>query len=114
MEQGCLNRTVILLENNFFSISFVIKRINMFELSIFNFAQISNEILAIMGTFFLTSVKAKRRMYGFMIFLVCNIPTIYLLVVSELWWVLATLPIWFFLSLRGLINNYKESILARA
>ena len=86
----------------------------MFELSIFNFAQISNEILALIGTFFLTSVKAKRRMYGFAIFLVCNIPTIYLLVVSELWWILATLPIWFFLSLRGLINNYKEAILARA
>lgn len=82
----------------------------MFELSIFNFAQISNEILAIIGTLFLTSVRAKTRMYGFMIFLVCNVPTVYLLIVSELWWILATLPIWFFLSIRGLINNYREAI----
>jgi len=82
----------------------------MFELSIFNFAQISNEILALIGTLFLISVKAKTRMYGFAIFLVCNVPTVYLLVVSELWWVLATLPIWLFLSVRGLINNYREAI----
>ena len=86
----------------------------MFELSIFNFAQISNEILALIGTFLLTSVKAKSRMYGFMIFLLCNIPTVYLLLVSELWWILATLPVWFFLSLRGLINNYKEAISIKA
>ena len=86
----------------------------MFELSIFNFAQISNEILALIGTFLLTSVKAKSSMYGFMIFLLCNIPTVYLLLVSELWWILATLPVWFFLSLRGLINNYKEAISVKA
>ena len=86
----------------------------MFELSIFNFAQISNEILALIGTFLLTSVKAKSRMHGFMIFLLCNIPTVYLLLVSELWWILATLPVWFFLSLRGLINNYKEAISVKA
>ena len=49
-----------------------------------------------------------------MIFLLCNIPTVYLLLVSELWWILATLPVWFFLSLRGLINNYKEAISVKA
>ncbi|MQG18954.1 MAG: hypothetical protein FI687_04195 [SAR202 cluster bacterium] len=82
----------------------------MFEFSIFNFAQISNEILAMIGTFLLTSVKSKSRMYGFMIFLFCNIPTVYLLIVSELWWILATLPVWCFLSIRGLINNYREVV----
>ena len=85
----------------------------MFELSIFNFAQISNEILALIGILFLTSVRAKTRMYGFMIFLVCNVPTVYLLIVSELWWILATLPIWLFLSIRGLINNYREATLTQ-
>jgi len=57
----------------------------------------------------LTSLGAKTRMYGFIVFIVVNIPDLYLLVATELWWILAVTPIWFLLNIWGLINNWKES-----
>ena len=81
----------------------------MFELSLFNFAQFADQGLSLIGTLFLTSLSAKTRMYGFLIFIIVNIPALYLLIVTELWWILAITPIWLLLNLRGLLNNFKES-----
>ena len=81
----------------------------MFELSLFNFAQFADQGLSLIGTLFLTSLSAKTRMYGFLIFIIVNIPGLYLLIVTELWWILAITPIWLLLNFRGLLNNFKES-----
>ena len=81
----------------------------MFELNIFNFAQFLDQGLSILGVFLLTSLSAKTRMYGFLVFLIVNVPGIYLLVVTDLWWILAVTPLWIYLNLRGIKNNYYES-----
>ena len=80
----------------------------MFELNLFNIAQFLDQGIAIIGTYLLTSLSAKARMYGFIAFLLMNIPAIYLLVVTELWWILAVTPLWLYLNYRGFINNYRE------
>ena len=80
----------------------------MFELSLFNSALLADQGLSILGTFLLTSLSAKTRMYGFIVFLLVNIPGLYLLVVTELWWILAVTPLWLYLNYRGFINNYRE------
>ena len=81
----------------------------MFELSLFNFAQFLDQGLSILGVFLLTSLSSKTRMYGFLVFLIVNVPGIYLLVVTDLWWILAVTPLWIYLNLRGVKNNYYES-----
>ena len=55
----------------------------MFEINLFNNAQFLDQGIAIIGTYLLTSLSAKMRMYGFIAFLLVNIPGIYLLVVTE-------------------------------
>ena len=80
----------------------------MFELSLFNSAQFADQSLSILGTLLLTSLSARTRMYGFVVFLLVNIPGIYLLVVTQLWWILAVTPLWLYLNYRGFINNYRE------
>ena len=80
----------------------------MFEINLFNTAQFLDQGIAIIGTYLLTSLSAKMRMYGFIAFLLVNIPGIYLLVVTELWWILAVTPLWLYLNYRGFINNYRE------
>ena len=81
----------------------------MFELNLFNFAQFLDQGLSILGVFLLTSLSDKTRMYGFLAFLIVNVPGIYLLVVTDLWWILAVTPLWIYLNLRGIKNNYYES-----
>ena len=81
----------------------------MFDINLFNFAQFADQGLSLWGTLLLTSLSAKTRMYGFLVFILVNIPGIYLLIVTELWWILAVTPLWLFLNFRGLLNNYKES-----
>ena len=80
----------------------------MFEINLFNSAQFLDQGIAIIGTYLLTSLSAKVRMYGFIAFLIMNIPAVYLLVVTELWWILAVTPLWLYLNYRGFINNYRE------
>ena len=80
----------------------------MFEVNLFNIAQFLDQGLAILGTFLLTSLSAKMRMYGFIAFFLVNIPSIYLLVVTELLWILLVTPLWLYLNYRGFINNYRE------
>jgi len=48
-------------------------------------------------------------MHGFIVFISVNIPGTYLLVVTELWWILAMVPVWLYLNWKGLINNYREN-----
>ena len=71
-------------------------------------AQGLDQGLSILGTFLLTSLSAKLRMYGFIAFFLVNILGIYLLVVTELWWILLVTPLWLYLNYRGFINNYRE------
>ena len=80
----------------------------MFEVNLFNMAQGLDQGLSILGTFLLTSLSAKLRMYGFIAFFLVNIPGIYLLVVTELWWILLVTPLWLYLNYRGFTNNYRE------
>ena len=80
----------------------------MFELSIFNFAQFTDQGLSILGTYLLTSLSPRVRMYGFITFTVVFIPGIYLLVVTKMWWILAVSPLWIYLNYKGFINNYRE------
>ena len=80
----------------------------MFELTLFNVAQVADQILAIIGTYLITSINPRIRMYGFICFLAVNVPGIYLLVVTELWWLLAVVPVWLYLNWLGYINNYRE------
>ena len=81
----------------------------MFELNLFNFAQFSDQGLSLIGTLLLTSISAKTRMYGFLVFVLVNVPGIYLLIITELWWILAVTPLWLAINVKGLYNNYKES-----
>ena len=80
----------------------------MFDINLFNLAQFADQGLSLWGTLLLTSLSAKTRMYGFLVFILVNIPGIYLLIVTELWWILAVTPLWLILNFRGLLNNYKE------
>ena len=81
----------------------------MFDINLFNLAQFADQGLSLWGTLLLTSLSAKTRMYGFLVFILVNIPGIYLLIVTELWWILAVTPLWLILNFRGLLNNYKDS-----
>ncbi len=80
----------------------------MFELSIFNTAQVFDQIFAFSCIYLLTSLSAKIRFYGFVIGSLGFIPGSYLLIVTELWWLLAATPIWIYINYRGLVNNWRE------
>jgi hypothetical protein len=58
--------------------------------------------------YLLTSLSAKTRFYGFTLGLVGFIPATYLLIVTELYWLLAFMPIWLLIELRGVFNNWQE------
>ena len=78
-------------------------------LSLFNFAQFADQGLSLIGTMLLTSLSTGARMYGFIVFIAVNIPGIYLLYVTELWWILTVTPIWLFLNFKGFYNKWKET-----
>ena len=78
----------------------------MFELNLFNIAQMFDQIFAFACVYLLTSLSAKTRFYGFAIGLVGFVPGTYLLVVSELWWLVACIPIWVAISAKGIWNNW--------
>jgi len=61
-------------------------------LSLFNFAQFADQGLSLIGTMLLTSLSTGARKYGFIVFIAVNIPGIYLLYVTELWWILTINP----------------------
>ena len=79
----------------------------MFELTVFNAAQIIDQLFDFICMYLLTSLSAKTRFYGFTIGFIGFIPATYLLVVTELWWLLLCMPIWFVIELRGVLNNWR-------
>ena len=80
----------------------------MLEFNIFNSAQIFDQIFAFICVYLLTSLNAKTRLYGFIVGTVGFIPGVYLLIVTELWWLLACMPIWAYINYVGIVNNYRE------
>ena len=82
--------------------------VKMLEFNIFNSAQIFDQIFAFICVYLLTSLNAKTRLYGFIVGTVGFIPGVYLLIVTELWWLLAFMPIWAYINYIGIVNNYKE------
>ena len=80
----------------------------MFEINIFNTSQIFDQIFAFACIYLLTSLNAKIRFYGFVIGSLGFIPGSYLLIATELWWLLAATPIWVYINYRGLVNNWRE------
>ena len=80
----------------------------MFEINLFNIAQVFDQLFAFVCVYLLTSLSARTRFYGFVIGLAGFVPGTYLLVVSELWWLVACLPIWVAISARGILNNWRE------
>ena len=86
----------------------------MLEFNIFNSAQIFDQIFAFICVYLLTSLNAKIRFYGFIIGTVGFIPGVYLLIVTQLWWLLAFMPIWAYINYIGIVNNYREYKKAKA
>ena len=82
--------------------------VKMLEFNIFNSAQIFDQIFAFICVYLLTSLNAKTRLYGFIVGTVGFIPGVYLLIVTELWWLLAFMPIWVYINYIGIVNNYRE------
>ena len=80
----------------------------MFEPSVFNVAQIIDQLFDFLCIYLLTSLSAKTRFYGFTIGLIGFIPATYLLIVTELYWLLACMPIWLLIELHGVFNNLQE------
>ena len=76
-------------------------------LSLFNFAQFADQGLPLIRTMLLTSLSTEARMYGFIAFIAVNIPGIYFLYVTELWWILTLTPVWLFLNFKGFYINWK-------
>lgn len=79
----------------------------MFEANLFNAAQIVDQLFNFICVYLLTSLSAKTRFYGFNIGLVGFIPATYLLIVTKLLWLLACMPIWLLIELRGVSNNWR-------
>ena len=78
----------------------------MFELNAFNAAQIIDQLFDFVAMYLLTSLSAKTRFYGFTLSLVGFLPATYILIVTELYWLLACIPIWLLIELRGVYNNW--------
>jgi hypothetical protein len=57
----------------------------MFELNMFNAAQVIDQIFDFVAMYLLTSLSAKTRFYGFSISLIGFLPAVYLLIVTELY-----------------------------
>ena len=80
----------------------------MFEINLFNSAQIFDQIFAFVCVYLLTSLSAKVRFYGFVVGTIGFVPGIYLLIETELWWLLAAMPLWVFINYKELVNNWRE------
>lgn len=79
----------------------------MFELNMLNAAQIIDQLFDFVAMYLLTSLSAKTRFFGFSIGLIGFLPATYILIVTELYWLLACMPIWLLIELRGVSNNWR-------
>ena len=80
----------------------------MFELNMFNAAQVVDQIFDFVAMYLLTSLSAKVRFYGFSISLIGLLPAVYLLIVTELYCLLTCMPVWLLIESRGVLNNWRE------
>ena len=46
--------------------------------------------------------------YGFVVGTIGFVPGVYLLIETQLWWLLAAMPLWVFINYKGLVNNWRE------
>ena len=79
----------------------------MFEITLFNTAQIFDQLFAFVAYIFDKS-ECKSSFLWFRNWYHWVYPRDYLLVVTELWWLVACIPIWVFINYKGIINNWRE------
>ena len=78
----------------------------MFEINLFNGAQIADQMIDFVALYLLTSQSAKTRFYGFTLGLVGFAPASFLLIVTQMWWLVLSLPIWLAIELKGAVGNW--------
>ena len=74
----------------------------MFEINLFNGAQILDQMIDFVALYLLTSQSAKIRFYGFA-------PATFLVVVTEMWWLVLCLPVWLAIELKGAMGNWRAA-----
>ncbi|GIS36395.1 MAG: hypothetical protein Ct9H90mP7_4030 [Candidatus Neomarinimicrobiota bacterium] len=79
----------------------------MFEINFFNSAQIFDQIFAFF-VFIYYKFKRKGKILWFCSWNYWFRPGIYLLIETELWWLLAAMPLWVFINYKGLVNNWRK------
>ena len=81
----------------------------MFEINLFNGAQILDQMIDFVALYLLTSQSAKIRLYGFALGLVGFAPATFLVVVTEMWWLVLCLPVWLAIELKGAVGNWRAA-----
>ena len=74
----------------------------MFEINLFNGAQILDQMIDFVALHLPTSQSAKIRFYGFA-------PATLLVVVTEMWWLVLCLPVWLAIELKGAMGNWRAA-----
>lgn len=78
----------------------------MFEFTLFNAAQIVDQLIDFVALYLLTSQSAKIRFYGFALGLAGFAPATFLVIVTEMWWLVICLPIWLAIEIKGAFGNW--------
>jgi len=81
----------------------------MFEVNLFNSAQILDQMIDFVALYLLTSQSAKTRFYGFALGLAGFAPATFLVVVTEMWWLVLCLPVWLAIELKGAVGNWRAA-----
>lgn len=79
----------------------------MFEFTLFNAAQIVDQLIDFVALYLLTSQSAKIRFYGFALGLAGFAPATFLVIVTEMWWLVICLPIWLAIEIKGVVGNWR-------
>jgi hypothetical protein len=79
----------------------------MFEFTLFNAAQIVDQLIDFVALYLLTSQSAKIRFYGFALGLAGFAPATFLVIVTEMWWLVMCLPIWLAIEIKGAVGNWR-------
>ncbi len=77
----------------------------MFEINLFNGAQVADQMIDFAALYLLTSQSAKTRFYGFSSVLVGFAPGTFLLVVTQMW----RLVVWLAIELKGTLGNWRAA-----